>query len=257
MVSEPAWTSSGLCHRPSMVGTRLAAVGILVGCAGLVKRLHRSPAARVGGVERRHNPGHSDTAKDAETRLCVIAAGGDVRRCRMSVASTRRSDSIFPVTQPSGLLDLVGGTKGEQQATGREAARRDGVEHIIKKKDGTIGENNSYGYDPRQTMGRRRDEGRSGVRIWSYNVENLFARAKAMNLDWSAGGPILKAQGEVNSLLQADVYTDPIKKEILRLLGELRLTKTDESAFVRSSGPGRDRCRSSPLGAPTGSAGSS
>lgn len=42
----------------------------------------------------------------------------------------------------------VGGTKAEQQATGREAAKRDGVEHTIKNLDGTIGQKNSYGNDP-------------------------------------------------------------------------------------------------------------
>ena len=41
----------------------------------------------------------------------------------------------------------VGGTKAEQQAKGRDAAKRDGVEHTIKKLDGTIGEKNSYGND--------------------------------------------------------------------------------------------------------------
>lgn len=71
------------------------------------------------------------------------------------------------------------------------------------------------------------------MRIASYNVENLFARAKAMNLDWSEGGPILKAQADLNNLLAADAYTDATKKEIVRLLGELGLTKTDESKFVR------------------------
>jgi len=42
----------------------------------------------------------------------------------------------------------VGGTKAEQQATGQAVAKKDGVEHVIKKLDGTIGEKNSYGNDP-------------------------------------------------------------------------------------------------------------
>jgi len=41
----------------------------------------------------------------------------------------------------------TGGTKAEQQAQGREAAQRDGVEHIIKNLDGQIGQKNSYGND--------------------------------------------------------------------------------------------------------------
>lgn len=47
----------------------------------------------------------------------------------------------------------VGGTKAEQQATGRTAAQKDGVEHIIKKQDGTIGARNSYGNDPHPPKG--------------------------------------------------------------------------------------------------------
>ena len=39
-------------------------------------------------------------------------------------------------------------TKAEAQAAGRQTARRERTEHIIHKKDGTIGERNSYGNDP-------------------------------------------------------------------------------------------------------------
>lgn len=49
--------------------------------------------------------------------------------------------------QGSSRAFATGGTKAEQTAVGREAARRDGVEHVIKKLDGTIGEKNSYGSD--------------------------------------------------------------------------------------------------------------
>lgn len=47
----------------------------------------------------------------------------------------------------------VGGTKAEQQAEGRAAAKRDGVEHVIKNLDGTIGQKNSYGNDPHPPPG--------------------------------------------------------------------------------------------------------
>lgn len=36
------------------------------------------------------------------------------------------------------------GTKAEAQDAGRETARRERVEHIIHKKDGTIGKRSSY-----------------------------------------------------------------------------------------------------------------
>jgi hypothetical protein len=50
--------------------------------------------------------------------------------------------------QGSSRAFSTGGTKAEQQAKGRDAVKRDGVEHVIKKLDGTIGEKNSYGNDP-------------------------------------------------------------------------------------------------------------
>ncbi len=39
-------------------------------------------------------------------------------------------------------------TKAEAQDAGRDTAKRENTEHIIHKKDGTIGERNSYGNDP-------------------------------------------------------------------------------------------------------------
>lgn len=47
----------------------------------------------------------------------------------------------------------AGGTKDDQVAKGKAAAQRDGVEHIIKKLDGTIGEKHSYGNDPTSSPG--------------------------------------------------------------------------------------------------------
>lgn len=38
-------------------------------------------------------------------------------------------------------------TKSEAQAAGRETARRTKTEHVIHRRDGTIGEKNSYGND--------------------------------------------------------------------------------------------------------------
>lgn len=44
-------------------------------------------------------------------------------------------------------------TKAEAEAAGRERAKSEQAEHVIKKKDGTIGEKNSYGDDPRNIPG--------------------------------------------------------------------------------------------------------
>jgi hypothetical protein len=44
-------------------------------------------------------------------------------------------------------------TKAEAQPKGREMAKDRKVEHVVKKKDGTIGERNSYGNDPKSSKG--------------------------------------------------------------------------------------------------------
>ena len=44
-------------------------------------------------------------------------------------------------------------TKDEAVRVGREEARERQVEHIIRNLDGTIGERNSYGHDPRNIPG--------------------------------------------------------------------------------------------------------
>lgn len=47
------------------------------------------------------------------------------------------------------------GTKADAQEAGREMAIDRGVEHVVKKKDGTIGERNTYprSRDPRSSKG--------------------------------------------------------------------------------------------------------
>ena len=44
-------------------------------------------------------------------------------------------------------------TKAEAKAAATEMAKREKVELIIHKLDGTIGEKNSFGNDPRETKG--------------------------------------------------------------------------------------------------------
>jgi hypothetical protein len=44
-------------------------------------------------------------------------------------------------------------TKADAQAAGRDRARRDRTEHIIHNVNGTIGQRNSYGDDPRSRKG--------------------------------------------------------------------------------------------------------
>lgn len=44
-------------------------------------------------------------------------------------------------------------TKDRAVEAGRELARARRVEHIVKNQDGTIGERNTYGHDPRDIPG--------------------------------------------------------------------------------------------------------
>jgi Uncharacterized protein conserved in bacteria (DUF2188) len=44
-------------------------------------------------------------------------------------------------------------SKAEARAKGREMTIRRKVEHLIHNKDGTIGQRNSYGADPRRRKG--------------------------------------------------------------------------------------------------------
>jgi endonuclease/exonuclease/phosphatase family metal-dependent hydrolase len=76
-------------------------------------------------------------------------------------------------------------------------------------------------------------KGVTHMRIASYNVENLFSRARIMNqTDWSAGRDILTEYSKLNGLLQKETYTAATKTAILASLDKLGLSKADENKFV-------------------------
>ena len=54
-----------------------------------------------------------------------------------------------------GSNDLLGSypTREEAVAAGRDEARRRKVEHLVHNLDGSIGERNTYGHDPRDIPG--------------------------------------------------------------------------------------------------------
>ena len=57
------------------------------------------------------------------------------------------------------------------------------------------------------------------VRIASFNVENLFARPRALNLPtWAQGRPILEAYEEFNRRIAKAVYTASDKARLIDLL---------------------------------------
>lgn len=71
------------------------------------------------------------------------------------------------------------------------------------------------------------------MRIASFNVENLFSRARALNQEsWSEGKEILTEYSKLNTILQKPVYTPANKQAILASIGRLGLNKQDDSQFV-------------------------
>lgn len=72
------------------------------------------------------------------------------------------------------------------------------------------------------------------IRIASYNVENLFQRAKALNGDtYAEGRPILAAYKEVNELFMESVYTNAIKERIKELFVKLDIYYENSQGAVR------------------------
>jgi endonuclease/exonuclease/phosphatase family metal-dependent hydrolase len=71
------------------------------------------------------------------------------------------------------------------------------------------------------------------MRMASFNVENLFSRAVALNQDtWAEGKPILTEYAKVNALLQKATYSAADKAAIGASLGKLGLAKRDTSKFA-------------------------
>jgi endonuclease/exonuclease/phosphatase family metal-dependent hydrolase len=72
------------------------------------------------------------------------------------------------------------------------------------------------------------------MRLATYNVENLFTRAKALNFDtWQQGKPVIDRFAEINGLFENTAYSDADKARIVVLLKELGIDKKDDaSPFV-------------------------
>lgn len=67
------------------------------------------------------------------------------------------------------------------------------------------------------------------MRIASFNVENLFDRARALNQQtWAQGKPILTKHARINALLNKPVYREVDKEKIKNLLLEFGLEKRDD-----------------------------
>lgn len=67
------------------------------------------------------------------------------------------------------------------------------------------------------------------MKIASYNVENLFLRAKAMNqTTWAEGADALKMHAEMNRILGKQRYTAADKRKIVDLMKKLGIDKKDD-----------------------------
>lgn len=71
------------------------------------------------------------------------------------------------------------------------------------------------------------------MRIASFNVENLFDRARAMNQEtWAEGKVILDEFSKFNKLIEKETYTEPTKQKIIDSLKALGLRNSDDSKFA-------------------------
>jgi endonuclease/exonuclease/phosphatase family metal-dependent hydrolase len=70
--------------------------------------------------------------------------------------------------------------------------------------------------------------------IASFNVENMFDRAKALNAaTWAEGKPALEAHKALNALFEKAVYSSADKAGMLDLLKASGLLKSDEGPLMR------------------------
>jgi hypothetical protein len=78
----------------------------------------------------------------------IIMAKGDVH-------TVRHGDGWANRVEGNERVSNTADTKAEAQAKGRDMAIGRGVEHVIHKQDGTIGEKNTYprSRDPRTSKG--------------------------------------------------------------------------------------------------------
>lgn len=71
------------------------------------------------------------------------------------------------------------------------------------------------------------------MRLASYNVENMFDRAKALNQEnWADGRPALEAHRTLNAIFNKPVYSAADKQKILELLDAQGLLKKDDGPFL-------------------------
>ncbi|HSD83554.1 MAG TPA: endonuclease/exonuclease/phosphatase family protein, partial [Anaerolineae bacterium] len=74
------------------------------------------------------------------------------------------------------------------------------------------------------------------MRLATFNVENMFERARALNFaTWAEGKPILEDFARMNALIQEAIYTDAVKAELLTIMGRhkgLLSPQTKSSTYI-------------------------
>lgn len=72
------------------------------------------------------------------------------------------------------------------------------------------------------------------MRLATFNVENMFERARAMNFaTWAEGRPILEDFAKLNDLIQEEIYTDPVKSKLLEIMKRHKgLLSTGGSKYI-------------------------
>jgi endonuclease/exonuclease/phosphatase family metal-dependent hydrolase len=71
------------------------------------------------------------------------------------------------------------------------------------------------------------------MRLATFNVENMFDRAKAMNSKtWADGKPALEAHSKLNALFNKVAYSSSDKKRMLELLAAQGLERDDDGPFL-------------------------
>src|SRR5215218_4601689 len=89
---------------------------------------------------------------------------------------------------------------------------------------------------------------RQRVRIASFNVENLFERTKAFNLqDKDAAQVVLEQYARLNDLFNQPDYSNAAKAEMVDLLGKLGLSERDDGGEFATLRQNRGRLLRRPL----------
>lgn len=70
------------------------------------------------------------------------------------------------------------------------------------------------------------------MKIASYNLENLFNRAKVFEEKSTVSSKILKQVADLNSLFEKETYSKSDKSKMLSILNELGLAKVDNASFA-------------------------